>query len=154
MAKYDDASWHYGGDYPDGLPDENASTHIGMFLTWCIDHDLLSEEHLEGSEEEIDAVKNRELTGAEFLISNCDEKFTQYDLNDIGNAFAKAYYEDESNFAKKFGAYCDDYAKHFDKEAEKKGFEYESFYHVENTWENYNSLKPIIDSRFEQWEKY
>jgi hypothetical protein len=76
MAKYDDSSWHYGGDYPDDLPQENASTHIGMFLTWCIDNNLLSEEQLEDSEEDISAVKNRELTGAEFLINNCDEKLT------------------------------------------------------------------------------
>ena len=30
MAKYDDASWHYGGDFPDDLPEENGATHIGM----------------------------------------------------------------------------------------------------------------------------
>ncbi|MET3025186.1 hypothetical protein ABXT06_00770 [Flavobacterium sp. UW10123] len=155
MAKYDDSSWHYGGDYPDDLPDVNASTHIGMFLTWCIDKDLLSEEQLEDSEEGINAIKNRELTGAEFLIDYCDEKFSNYDLNDLGNEFAEAYYyDDESDFAKEFGAYCDDYGEHFDKEAEKKGFEYESFYHVENTWENYNSLKPIIDRRFNEWSEF
>jgi len=33
MAKYDDASWHYGGEYPENISEENASTHIGMFLT-------------------------------------------------------------------------------------------------------------------------
>ncbi|MEP6930063.1 MAG: hypothetical protein ABI850_08625 [Flavobacterium sp.] len=155
MAKYDDSSWHYGGDYPTGLPNENASTHIGMFLTWCIDNNLLSEEQLEDSENDISALKNRELTGAEFLISNCDEKFTDYDLNDLGNEFAKAYYaEEESNFAKIYGGYSDDYGDHFDKEAEKKGFEYESFYQVENTWENYNSLKPVIDKRYNQWKEY
>jgi hypothetical protein len=39
MAKYDDASWHYGGDYPEDLPNENVATHIGMFLQWCIEND-------------------------------------------------------------------------------------------------------------------
>ncbi|WP_262497415.1 DUF7832 domain-containing protein [Pedobacter caeni] len=30
MAKYDDASWHYGGDFPKDLPQINGATHIGM----------------------------------------------------------------------------------------------------------------------------
>ena len=59
MAKYDDASWHYGGDYPTELPKENAATHIGMFLTWCINNNLLSEFQLEESEDDIKSVKNK-----------------------------------------------------------------------------------------------
>jgi hypothetical protein len=27
---YDRADWHYGGNYPKGLPPENGGTHIGM----------------------------------------------------------------------------------------------------------------------------
>jgi len=34
--KYDDASWHYGGDFPDDLPDEAGATHTGMFLAWAL----------------------------------------------------------------------------------------------------------------------
>ena len=50
--KYDDASWHFGGDYPEDLPDENGATHIGMFLAWCIAHNFFSEELEEDFEEE------------------------------------------------------------------------------------------------------
>ena len=53
MAKYDDASWHYGGDFPDDLPEENGATHIGMFLNWCIDNDLISEFQIEESGEDV-----------------------------------------------------------------------------------------------------
>jgi len=42
--KYDDASWHYGGNYPVGLPTKNGATHIGMFLAWCIENDLIAKE--------------------------------------------------------------------------------------------------------------
>lgn len=154
MAKYDDASWHYGGDFPDDLPEENGATHIGMFLTWCIDNDLISEFQIEESGEDIQKVKNRELTGAEFLIDNCDEKFTDEDLNNLGNEFAKDYYEDDTDFGRKFGNYSDDYSSTFDQKAERSGFEYETFYHVENTFENYEILKPIINKRFEEWKKY
>ena len=34
--KYDDASWHYDGNFPADLPDEAGATHIGMFLCWII----------------------------------------------------------------------------------------------------------------------
>ncbi|WP_265102660.1 hypothetical protein [Acinetobacter sp. 'aerobic (ED)'] len=39
--KYDDASWHYGGDFPADLPQEAGATHIGMFLTWMLLQTLL-----------------------------------------------------------------------------------------------------------------
>ncbi|MDQ0065688.1 DUF7832 domain-containing protein [Chryseobacterium lathyri] len=154
MAKYDDASWHYGGEYPENLPDENAATHIGMFLTWCINNDLLSEELTEDSRDEIQSVKRREMTGAEFLIDVCDEKFSEYDLNDPGNGFAQAYYNDDTVFGKKFNSFTDDYSETFDKKAEENDFEYESFYHVENTYENYDLIKPVIDQRFEEWKEF
>src|SRR3978361_1838880 len=92
MAKYDDASWHYLGSYPKGLPQENAATHIGMFLTWCINNKFVSDDLLEDSREDIEKVKARQLTGAEFLWHNCDGKFTDEDLDQIGNGFAKDYY--------------------------------------------------------------
>ena len=28
--KYDDASWHYNGDFPTDLPVEAGATHIGL----------------------------------------------------------------------------------------------------------------------------
>lgn len=154
MAKYDDASWHYGGDYPNDLPQENGATHIGMFLTWCIDNDLQSEFLIEQSEVDIKRVKRRERTGAEFLIENCDEKFTDEDLNELGNEFTKDYFEGETDFSEKFGNYIDDYCELFDQKAAKLGFEYETLYHIENTFENYQLVKPIIDRRFAEWKKY
>ena len=154
MAKYDDASWHYGGEFPDELPTENGATHIGMFINWCIDNDLLSEFQLEENTKDIERVKQRNLTGAEFLIDNCDEKFTDEDLNDLGNEFAIDYFENETEFGKKFANYLDDYSEVFDQKAEKLGFEYETLYHIENTFENYETLKPKIDKRFEEWKKY
>lgn len=154
MAKYDDASWHYGGDFPGDLPEENGATHIGMFLAWCIHNDLISEFQIEESNEDIEKVKNLELTGAEFLIKNCDEKFTDEDLNDLGNEFAKDYYVYETDFGKKFASYVADYAATFEQNAEKIGHEYKTLYHIENTFENYQILKTVIDKRFEEWKIY
>ena len=117
MAKYDDASWHYGGNYPQDLPKENAATHIGMFLTWCIDNDLISHFQLEEAGDDIVKVKNRTSTGADFLINYCNEKFTDEDLNDLGNEFATDYYNDGTEFAKQYGSYLNDYSIFFDEKA-------------------------------------
>jgi len=154
MAKYDDASWHYGGEYPENLPDENAATHIGMFLTWCINNELISEELVQDSTDEIQSVKIREMTGGQFLIDICDEKFSPHDLNDTGNGFAQAYYNDDTVFGKRFSSFTDDYSETFDRKAEENNFEYESFYHVEDTYENYDLIKPVIDQRFEEWKEF
>jgi len=38
--KYDDASWHYDGEFPADLPPEAGATHIGMYLAWCLLNEL------------------------------------------------------------------------------------------------------------------
>ncbi|MDR1614722.1 MAG: hypothetical protein LBS26_04045 [Campylobacteraceae bacterium] len=154
MAKYDDASWHYGGDYPDDLPDENAAIHIGMFIAWCIENDLMSDEQKEECSEDIEKVKRREMSGAEYLIRNQDEKFCDYDLNDLGQAFTQDYYMDDKSFTQKYSDYTDDFCNVFDAKAEANGFEYASAYHVEDTWENYDLIKKTIDQRFLEWKVY
>lgn len=146
--KYDDASWHYEGDFPADLPNENGATHIGMFLAWCIENDLISDWLREEAEEEIQQVKEGKLSGADFLISVCDEKLLDEDLSEIGNAFAQDYYEGDTDFAEKFASYTDDYINTLDQE------ELESFYEVENTPENYQLLKKVIDKRFQDWKNY
>lgn len=154
MSKYDDASWHYGGDFPEGLPQKNGATHTGMFLNWCIERNFVSQEFKEDSEEEIEKLKRREITGAEFIIDSMDGKFSEFDLNDLGNAFAKDYYVDETDFGNKFSSFATDYINLFDSIAEESNFEYETFYHIEDSYENYDLMKQIIDHRFEEWKEY
>lgn len=154
MTKYDDASWHYGGDFPKGLPEKNGATHTGMFLNWCINNNLLSDELKEDCEDQIESLKKREITGADFVIYALDGKFSEYDLNDFGNAFAKDYYVDETDFADKFSSFATDYINIFDSIAEESDFEYETFYHIEDTYENYDLMKQIIDHRYLEWKEY
>ncbi|MEM9156216.1 MAG: hypothetical protein AAGB13_14470 [Cyanobacteria bacterium P01_F01_bin.33] len=71
--KYDDASWHYGGNFPSGLPEICGAIHIGMFISWAINSDLVSEFHKDESPEELAAIKSRKKTGAEFLMTVCNE---------------------------------------------------------------------------------
>lgn len=129
--------WHYCGDFPDGLPDENGGTHIGMYLAWIINNHLQGELHNEESVEALQDVRNRKITGRDFLIEECDEKFCDEDLNDEGLAFTEIYYSEQ---------YFDDYAEIF-------GNNLPSIYHVESSWENYDKIAPVIDKRFREWKK-
>jgi hypothetical protein len=74
------------------------------------------------------------------LIEGCDERFTDEDLSDEGNAFAAFYYKSEESW----GDYLDDY----ESTLGQKG---RSLYHVADTWENYDLLAPVIRKRFETW---
>ncbi|MDM1407611.1 hypothetical protein [Myroides sp. DF42-4-2] len=152
MTKYDDASWHYEGDFPADLPPEHGATHIGMLLTWCIQNDFFAQELSEELADEVQAVKNRSLTGTSFLLTHCDGKLMEEDLNEKGNAFIRDYYDDETVFATKFQDYFSDYAQVFDISINEEYLDHNQLYRVENTWSNYDLLFPIIQERFAQWQ--
>jgi hypothetical protein len=136
--KYDDASWHYGGDFPKDLPPENGATHIGFFLAWAFHRGFVGELHLEEDQDQLAAVLAREITGREFLLTCCDEKFTDEDLSEEGNAFAAAYYPTQ-------------YLEDFDCLVLRSGFS--SDYHAPDTWEFFDRLAAILDRRFSQWKQ-
>jgi hypothetical protein len=154
MAKYDDASWHYGGDFPSELPIENGGTHIGLFLAWCIDNNLISQFQIEESSADINLVLQRKITGRDFFLTNCDEKFTSEDLNELGNSFAEDYYVDEGEFAKRSCSYLQDFSNVAEGYFESTGQNGKTVYHLEDTWDFYDVFKEIIDIRFAQWKKF
>jgi hypothetical protein len=104
--KYDDASWHYGGDFPAASPPEYGATHIALFLKWCFRNGWAGELHLNEWPEDVQAVIDGTNSATSFFLRNCDGKLTDEDLSEAGNAFAQRYYG-------KDGLYLDDYAKDF-----------------------------------------
>jgi hypothetical protein len=137
----DRADWHYGGNYPTDLPPENGGTHIGMFLAWAIHRGLEGDLHREESAAALAAVRDRKKTGRDFLFRECDERLWEEDLNDEGNAFAKAYYErdDAQGFIADYEATLGD--------------DLPSLYHVADTWENFDRMAAVIDRRYAAWKK-
>lgn len=138
---HDRADAHYGGDFPTDLPPEAGATHIGMFLAWAILRGLESESHQRESAEALDALRQHRMTGREFLITLCDEKFWEQDLSEIGNAFTRDYY-----VAVREPCYLTDYAGCL-------AVGLPSVYHVADTWENFARLAPILDRRFAEWKE-
>jgi len=136
--KYDDASWHFGAENFGNLPEINGYTHIGTFLAWAIINGLAGELHAEEWLEEIEKLKSREITPADFFRNNCDGKFTDEDLNDLGNKFAQSFFED-----KYFGIYV---------EAADPKEQFENIYEIPSNWETYDKVEPKLQHAFSLWK--
>ena len=137
--KYDDASWHSGGKFPKDLPPEAGATHTGMFVAWALMSGLAGEMYTNDFPDEIPKLRARSLTPGSFFLEACDGKFTDDDLNEEGNAFAQMYFD----FKK--GAYLRDYEGTL-------GGNVSDLYHVKDSWENFDRLKPVLDRRFADWK--
>ena len=137
--KYDDASWHFGADNFGDLPEIHGYTHTGVFVAWAMLSGLAGDLHTEEWPEEIDKLKSREITPAEFFRNNCDGKFTDEDLNDLGNRFAQIYFEN---------SYFDLYVQAADPEGQ-----FENIYEIPSNWETYDKVAPKIDSAFDAWKR-
>ncbi len=139
--KYDDASWHYGGDFPADLPDVAGATHIGMFVAWAMCNDLAGLIHIEQYPDDLKSLRGRNITPGSWLISICDEKFIDEDLNEEGNQFAIAYFYGDHPRPK----YIYDYMQEF--------LEHDNVYTVEDSWDSFDRISPIISQRFERWKE-
>ena len=151
---YDRMDWHYGGQFPQGLPHEAGGIHIGMYMAWAFSRGMASDELREEAADELALLAQRAITGRDVLINCCDEKFWAEDLTPEGQAFTQAYYGGESAFAAAHSTYLDDYCAVFNADAERQGFEYASIYHVANTWANFDLLAPRLDARLAQWHAW
>ena len=138
---YDRADFDYSTE-DEPLPKGHAGTHIGMFLAWTVQNGLESDFHRQQSAELLARLRRREITGRQFFEAACRERFSERDLNDEGNAFAQHYYVDEAG---KRGAYFADY-----KRVLAAGLP--SFWHVADSWDNYEKIAPVISRRFQDWK--
>jgi hypothetical protein len=138
---YDRADFDYSTE-ADPLPKGHAATHIGMFLAWAVLNELHSDFHREHYEGQLEKLRRREITGRQFFEAACTERFSERDLNEDGNAFAQHYYVDDTG---KRGAYFADYKKVLTTDLP-------SFWHVADTWGNYEKIAAVISRRYEEWK--
>lgn len=136
--KYDDASWHYEGDFPEDLPADAGATHTGMFLAWALLSGLGGELHLEEMLDGVVLLNKRATTPGQFFLQYCDGKLTDEDLSDMGNAFAVAYFDFET------GKFLTDYEQAL-------AGDLPTLYHVPDTWESFDVIRPILDRRYAEW---
>jgi hypothetical protein len=138
MGNIDRADWHYGGNYPPGLPPENGGTHIGVYLAWIIHRGLGSRTLTKYAGAMHQRVLNRQATGRDLLFSELDEKFFSELLTREARDFTRDYYESNE--------YLNDYDQIL-------GADLATLYEVSDTWENYDRIAPVLDERLEAWRK-
>jgi hypothetical protein len=136
--KYDDASWHSGGKFPQDLRAEAGATHTGMFVAWAFLSGLAGQLHIEDFPDDLPKLRSRAVTPGRYFLATCDGKFTDEDLNDEGNAFAQTYFDLQK------GQFVADYER-------TVGANLPSIYHVPDTWETFDRLRPIFDQRLSAW---
>jgi hypothetical protein len=90
--KYDDASWHYGGDYPKDLDESYASVNIGMFVAWCLLNNLGNRSFLQDIDNGINQLLQHQITPGKYVIEYLDEVFTSDIISVKGCKFVAYYY--------------------------------------------------------------
>lgn len=68
-----------------------AGNHIGIFVRWLAERDLLGEPH-DGDDPDVGAMKRGIMSGAEYLLKHCDGALTGEDVSDEAFPFVDAYY--------------------------------------------------------------
>lgn len=136
---FDKAKWHSDGEFPKGIPATQAFVHTGIYLGWVIDNGLTSAEFAADLQQEIQRFKARQLTGPG-VYRAVDGVFSADMLSENGAAFTRHYFD----FKK--GKFLRDYeAMWVDR--------FPSAYHVPDTWESYDAIKPVIDRRYQAWRR-
>ncbi|WP_016761401.1 DUF7832 domain-containing protein [Leptospira weilii] len=137
---YDKAKWHYGGDYPEDLPDSQAFVHTGIYLGWLIENDLIDDAEPPFNEPEFKEAfqqfKAREVTPVTIYEELFDGCLSDDMLTDQGNKFTHFYYS---------GEYLDDYETFLADE------NIPTLYHVPFTWDAYSKISRVIDKRYKKW---
>lgn len=108
-----------------------ARNHIAMFLTWLIDHDFYNYTDVYEFEE-TKKVKERRMTGSEFLEKYCDDVLCNEDISEEVRDFAGNYYQ----------IYIEKYAEYMSDKSDKK------MYATAFSWADYDKIKKIIDNDY------
>jgi hypothetical protein len=137
---YDDAAWHTAGDFPADLPAEAAATHAGIFLAWALLSGLGGDYHVVDGAEDLERLRARKLTPGEYFLVACDGKLTNEEFSPEGNAFVRAYYQQDG------ASFIADYREYL-----AKGLPSE--YHVADSWTSFEKLQPVLDRRLANWRR-
>ncbi|MCG7409583.1 hypothetical protein MH117_19440 [Paenibacillus sp. ACRRX] len=135
----DKAKWHYEGEFPQDLTRDAAYTATGMFITWIINNNWFTEDIEQEFHAEIEQVKKRQLMGAEFYRKCLDGVFSTQELSDEIIPFVNEYLDIQNDIYT-----AEDYVQTLQGDEP-------TFYHIANTWENYDLIEPVIEQRFQQF---
>jgi hypothetical protein len=130
-TKYDDVGWHYEGAENAGQPLEHASTHIALYLTWLIRHDMIEARFI--PRPDLDAVRTTEIAGPK-VINWIDAKLVSDLMTADGASFTDDYYK----------TYLEDYGEVFAHQPD---------YGVVGDESDYDRIAPLIERAWLDWRQ-
>ena len=155
-GEMDDASYHIESIEEKELPIDpiNAYNHMAIYLRWCMEHDLMSEDFLKEYSEVTKQVKadpaNVDLR--EFIRDELDGCLFSVLFNQQGRAFAGYYYgEGDSPY---YPADVDDNALRFfgPERYHSDEFQDEAYLFIPFDEDYYQAMAEVIEERFENWQ--
>ncbi|RAV21217.1 hypothetical protein [Paenibacillus contaminans] len=138
---FDKAKWHYEGDFPQELDSYQAYVPSGMFIAWVIKNDLTGKRSRKDDAADIELVKRNEMTGAQFFRRNWDGVLSSKELSDEADSFAREYLDIHNDL----------YTAVDFTNVLAAGLP--TIYHVEDSFENYRKIEPIITERYRDWKR-
>lgn len=111
-----------------------AGNHIGLFLAWLANHNLLGSESSDYSQEGVELLQARQITGTEYLIDYCDTKFWSVDVADSLRPIIEEFYDHYLTFYTDF--------LQADNQLYSRLF----------SWSDYDQLAPQIDDLYAHYK--
>ncbi|WP_411682729.1 hypothetical protein [Clostridium thailandense] len=118
---------------------KRSCVHIGFYITWVINNNLVGCMHKEYDLKDLEKVKEKEMTGVDFFLKCCDGKLWSEDFNDEGLAFTEHYYAS--------GQFMKDYIDFILNELNDIPCEFD--FH----WNYYEKFEVILNRRYESFCK-
>lgn len=147
---YDNIKWHSDAlNRPTELPISTGAIHIGFFVRWCFERQLIGSHTVEQYQDEFDLMALKKLTFVDFIMNSLDGVFDSTILNTKGQRFCKAYYTSEqTKFAKQFGCYIPDYNNWAAEKMKENYSRREAPFYIANNEANYQQVAELIDTRY------
>jgi len=129
----DKSDWHLNESYPKDIDNSKVFVYTGFFVCWLANNNLILKDS--NFSKGLKLLKERVLFPSQFFSEYLDGNFLTSQLTDMAIPFTLNYYYAEN------GEYFNDYFETFCTEEM-------SLYHVEDTWDNYDRIAKVIDSRY------
>ena len=104
-------------------------------VAWAIAKGLASPMHSDRRSPLVRQLQARAITPGQYFLKRCYSKLRAEDFNELGNRFADAKYDD----------YLADVESFFD--------DYESLYHVPDSWDVFDEYSESLDDLLEAWKE-
>lgn len=137
---YDRVDRHTGsGFFPEGVPHENAAIPGGLYLAWAVDNELMSDQFLDTSGEELAELGAGKVSGPE-LYRRWGGELNDELFNETGRSFAA--------WILSFPP-----VKFWDDFEQTLAADLPSIYHVPDTRLSLERLRERLDARFQEWRE-